>query len=160
MSYILTCIFLMSLSCAQSRDQSAPVYQSGCSEAPSLESIGLVNSRKAHILAITLKATLRNACSFVSLQSSASQQPIAQCNSVTSFPTAERPSCVVVIRPICVRISLISHSSCLTALTDVGKVHIRDPSSCSSSDCFQICRIESLQMPWYTAILGFCRALQ
>jgi len=42
------------LSCAQSRDQSAPVYQSGCSEAPSLESIGLVNSRKGHILAITL----------------------------------------------------------------------------------------------------------
>jgi len=59
--------FSRSLSCAQSRDQSAPVYQSGCSKAPSLESIGLVNSRKAHIPAITLKATLfgrtlRNAC--------------------------------------------------------------------------------------------------
>ena len=27
------------------------------------------------------------------------------------------------IRSICVRISLISHSSCLTALTDVGKAH-------------------------------------
>ena len=83
MSYILTCIFLMSLSCAQSRDQSAPVYQSGCSEAPSLKSIGLVNSRKAHILAITLKATpsgrtLRNACSFALLHLSASQYPIAQ----------------------------------------------------------------------------------
>ena len=40
------------LSCAQSRDQSAPVYQSGCSDAPSLESIGLVYSRNVHTLAI------------------------------------------------------------------------------------------------------------
>jgi len=75
--------FSRSLSCAQSRDQSAPVYQSGCSEEPSLESIGLVHSRKAHFLAIALKETpsgrtLRNACSFVSLKSSTSQYPIAQ----------------------------------------------------------------------------------
>jgi len=61
--------FSRSLSCAQCRDQWAPIYKSGCSEAPSLESIGLLNSRKAHILAISLKATpsgwiLRNLCSF------------------------------------------------------------------------------------------------
>jgi len=49
--------FSRSLSCAQSRDQSAPVYQSGCSEAPSLDSIGLVNLRKARTLAFSLKAT-------------------------------------------------------------------------------------------------------
>jgi len=48
--------FSRSLPCAQSRDQSAPVYQSACSEAPSLESIGLVNSRKAHTFAFLLKA--------------------------------------------------------------------------------------------------------
>jgi len=63
-----------SLSCAQSTDQLAPVYQSGCSEALSLESIGFVNLRKAHALASSLKATpssrtLRNASGFVLLNS-------------------------------------------------------------------------------------------
>jgi len=74
--------FSRSLSRAQSRDQSAPVYQSGCLEAPSLESTGLVNSRTAHTLAFSLKATLsgqtfKNASDFVSLKS-ASQYPIVQ----------------------------------------------------------------------------------
>jgi len=49
--------FSRSLSCAQSSDQSAPGYHSGCSEIPSLESMGLVNSRKAHSLSLKLKAT-------------------------------------------------------------------------------------------------------
>ena len=40
-------LFLRTLSCAQCRDQSAPVYQLGCSEAPSLESLSLINSTKA-----------------------------------------------------------------------------------------------------------------
>jgi len=39
--------FSRSLSCAQSRDQSAPVYQSGCSEASSRESIGLGDNELA-----------------------------------------------------------------------------------------------------------------
>ena len=56
------------------------MYQSGCLEAPSLDSIGLVTSRKAHTLAFSLKATpsgrtLRNASGFVSLKSSTSQYP-------------------------------------------------------------------------------------
>jgi len=62
-------LFSRSVSSAQSRDHSAPVYQSSCCEAQSLESIGLVNSQKAHTLAFSLKATaygrtLRNACDF------------------------------------------------------------------------------------------------
>jgi len=110
-----------------------PYYQSGCSKAPFLESIGLVYSRKAHILAFTLEAnpsgqTLRNACIFRLMRSSASPFSIVQCNNVISFPTSERPSCVLVIRPMYVRICLIFHSSCLTALCDMGKVHMREPS--------------------------------
>jgi len=127
--------FSRSLSCAQSWDQSAPVYQLGCSEALSLESIGLVNLRKAHIFAFSLKATpidwtLRNTSGLVSLKSSASQYPITQWNSLISFPTAELPYCVSVIRLMCARISLIAYSSCLTALTDVGKsrIEIHHPS--------------------------------
>jgi len=66
--------FSRSLSYAHSRDQSATIYKSGCSEALSLESIGLVNSRKAHAFAFSLKATpsgrtLRNASGFVLLNS-------------------------------------------------------------------------------------------
>ena len=98
--------FSRSLSCAQSKDQSAPVYQSGCSEAPSLESIDLVYSRKAYVLAITLTPTpsgrtLRNAYIFGSVRSSASQYPIVTLINVISFPTSERPICVLVIRPTC-----------------------------------------------------------
>jgi len=96
--------FSRSLSCAQSRDQSAPMYQSHCCEAPSPESIGLVYSRKAHILAITLKPTpsgrtLRNAYFFGSVRSSASQYPFVTCNNVISFPTSEQPICVLVSGP-------------------------------------------------------------
>ena len=163
--------FSRSLSCAQSRNQSAPVYQLGCSEAPSLESIGLVYSRKAHTLAIMLKPTpsgltLRNACILGSVRSSSSQYPHLHPSipfipvSLISLAASERPTCMLVIRPMCARISLISHSSCLTALTDVGNVHMRDLSACSSKDCFRMCLIRSLQMPWCTAILGFCKALQ
>ena len=66
--------FSRSLSYAHSRDQSAPIYKSGCSEALSLESIGLVNSRKAHAFALFLTATpsgrtLRNASGVVLLKS-------------------------------------------------------------------------------------------
>jgi len=95
-----------------------------------------------------------------SVKSSSSQYPIVTWNVVISLAVSVRPTCVSVIRPMCARISLISHSSCLTALTDVGNVHMRDPSSCSSRDCFPMCLMRSLQMPWCTAILGFCKALQ
>ena len=122
--------FSKSVSCAQSRDQSAPVYQSGCFEAPSLESIGLVYSRKAHILAIMLKPTpsgltLRNACILCSVRSSSFLYPIVTRTNFISLAASVRPSCVMVIRPMCARISLISHSSCLTALIGVGNVHAR-----------------------------------
>ena len=61
--------FSRSLFCAQSSVQSDPVYQSRCSETPSLESIGLVISRKAQTFAFLLKATpfsrtLRHVCGF------------------------------------------------------------------------------------------------
>jgi len=66
-------------SCAQSTDQSAPVYKSGSSKAPSFESIDLVNSRKSHIFPFSFTTTpsgrtLRNEwCGFVFLTLSLSQ---------------------------------------------------------------------------------------
>jgi len=45
--------------CAQSRDRSAPVYQSGCSEAPSFESIGLANSSKANVFFLVESGSIR-----------------------------------------------------------------------------------------------------
>jgi len=122
-----------------------------------------VYSRKAHTLAIMLKPTpsgltLRNACILGSVRWFSSQYPVVTWDDLISLAASERPTCVLVIRPMCARFSLISHSSCLMALTDVGNVHMRDPSSSSSRDCFPMCLVRSLPMPWCTAILGFCKA--